>query len=67
MLFRSLQHDNSYEILKPSLFQIIKKYPEYEVLDPHTYYQARLMNPKETLEINHKIKAIIDGGEAWMV
>ena len=45
----------------------IKKYPEYEVLDPNTYYQTRLMNPEKDLEINQNIKVIIDGGEAWMV
>jgi nonsense-mediated mRNA decay protein 3 len=56
-----------YDILKPSSFQVIKKYPEYEILDPETYYQARLMNPAESLEINQKIRCIIDGGEAWMV
>ncbi|HIH54704.1 hypothetical protein J4399_02830 [Candidatus Woesearchaeota archaeon] len=63
----SLMHNESYDILKPVIFQVIKRYPEYEVLDPTTYYQARLMNPTLKLEINQKIKVIIDGGEAWMV
>ena len=63
----SLHLNNAYDILKSVIFQVIKKYPEYEVLDPNTYYQARLMNPNETLEINQKINVIIDGGEAWMV
>jgi NMD protein affecting ribosome stability and mRNA decay len=63
----SLAHKESYDVLKPVLFQVIKRYPEFEVLDPATYYQARLMNPSSTLEINQKIKVIIDGGEAWMV
>jgi NMD protein affecting ribosome stability and mRNA decay len=56
-----------YDVLKPAIFQVIKKYPEYEVLDPNTYYQARLMNPSDDLEINQKIRCVIDGAEAWMV
>ena len=63
----SLPHDNEYQVLKSVAVQVIKKYPEVEVLDPQTYYQARLMNPPKTLEINQKIKAVIDGSEAWMV
>lgn len=63
----SVANKDSYDILKPALFQVIKKYPEYEVLDPNTYYQAKLMNPSKALEINQKIKVIIDGGEAWMI
>jgi len=63
----SIPHKESYDILKPVMFQIIKKYPEFEVLDPNTYYQARLMNPKGTLEINHKVRCVIDGSEAWMM
>lgn len=63
----SLAHKESYDVLKPVMFQLIKRYPEHEVLDPTTYYQARLMNPSEGLEINQKIKVILDGGEAWMV
>ncbi|MGV8086926.1 MAG: NMD3-related protein [Candidatus Woesearchaeota archaeon] len=60
-------HKESYDILKPVELVVIKKYPEFEVLDPNTYYPARLMNPSEKLEINDKIKAIIDGSEAWMI
>ncbi|MGV8150542.1 MAG: NMD3-related protein [Candidatus Woesearchaeota archaeon] len=63
----SIPHKESYDILKPATFQVIKKYPEHEILDPNTYYQARLMNPSKKLEINQKIKAIIDGSEAWMI
>ena len=62
-----LPHKESYDVLKPVEVMLIKKYPEYEVLDPNTYYQARLMNPSEKLEINQKIQVIIDGGEAWIV
>ena len=62
----SLAHKD-YDILTPVVFQVIKRYPEYEVIDPETYYQARLMNPKKNLEINQKIKVVVDGGEAWMV
>jgi nonsense-mediated mRNA decay protein 3 len=62
-----LPHKNTYDILKPVQFQIIKKYPEYEVLDPNTYYQVRLMNPSENLEINQKIMVVVDAGEAWML
>ena len=53
--------------MTPVEVMLIKKYPEYEVLDPNTYYQARLMNPSETLQINQKIHVVIDGGEAWIV
>ncbi len=63
----SLAYKDSYDILHPVIFQVIKRYPEYEVLDPNTYYQARLMNPDNTLEINQKIKVVMDGSEAWMV
>lgn len=63
----SLPNKESYDILHPVTFQVIKRYPEYEVLDPNTYYQARLMNPSKKLEINQKIKVVVDGGEAWMV
>ena len=62
-----LPHKEDYDILKPVEVMLIKKYPEYEVLDPNTYYQARLMNPSETLEINQTLHVIIDGGEAWIV
>lgn len=62
----SIPH-GTYDVLKPVTFQVIKRYPEYEVLDPNTYYQARLMNPSDTLEINQKIKVIVDGSEAWMI
>lgn len=60
-------HKDSYDVLKPVELIIIKKYPEYEVLNPNTYYQARLMNPTENLEVNETITAIIDGSEAWMI
>ncbi|GIU69614.1 MAG: hypothetical protein KatS3mg002_0850 [Candidatus Woesearchaeota archaeon] len=63
----SLSNKDSYIVLHPSIFQVIKKYPEYEVLDPNTYYQAKLMNPSKKLEINQKIKVVIDGSEAWMI
>lgn len=63
----SLPNKESYDVLHPATFQVIKRYPEYEVLDPNTYYQARLMNPSKKLEINQKIKVIIDGSEAWMI
>jgi nonsense-mediated mRNA decay protein 3 len=63
----SLPHKNSYDILKPVEVMLIKRYPESEILDPNTYYQARLMNPSEKLEINQKLHVVIDGGEAWMV
>ena len=63
----SLVHGSKYHLLKPTFFQVIKKYPEAEVLDPQTYYQARLMNPTEKLEINQTIKVVVDGQEAWMV
>lgn len=63
----SLPNKESYDVLHPATFQVIKRYPEYEVLDPNTYYQARLMNPSKKLEINQKIKVVIDGSEAWMV
>lgn len=63
----SLPNKDSYDVLHPAIFQVIKRYPEYEVLDPNTYYQARLMNPSKKLEINQKIKVVIDGSEAWMV
>lgn len=63
----SLPNNNAYDILHPVIFQVIKRYPEYEVLDPNTYYQARLMNPSKKLEINQKIKVVIDGSEAWMI
>jgi NMD protein affecting ribosome stability and mRNA decay len=63
----SLPNKESYDVLHPVLFQVIKRYPEYEVLDPNTYYQARLMNPSKKLEINQKVKVVIDGSEAWMV
>ncbi|MGV8172221.1 MAG: NMD3-related protein [Candidatus Woesearchaeota archaeon] len=62
-----LVHKESYDILKPVEVMLIKKYPEYEVLDPNTYYQARLMNPNDTLQINQKIRVVVDGGEAWMI
>lgn len=63
----SLPNKESYDVLHPVTFQVIKRYPEYEVLDPNTYYQARLMNPSSKLEINQKIKVIVDGSEAWMI
>jgi NMD protein affecting ribosome stability and mRNA decay len=63
----SMPYSGEYDILKPSTLLLIKKYPEYEVLDPQTYYQARLMNPSKYLEINQKLLVIIDGSEAWMV
>jgi len=63
----SLPHKDSYDVLAPVEVMLIKKYPEFEILDPKTYYQARLMNPSETLQINQKIHVIIDGGEAWMI
>ena len=62
-----LSHKNTYEILRPVEVVVIKKYPEFEILDPTTYYQVRLMNPTDKLEISQKINVIIDGGEAWMV
>jgi len=62
-----LSHKGTYDVLTPVEVMLIKKYPEYEVLDPNTYYQARLMNPSETLQINQKIHVVIDGGEAWIV
>jgi NMD protein affecting ribosome stability and mRNA decay len=62
-----LPHKEDYDILKPVEVILIKKYPEFEILDPNTYYQARLMNPSETLEINQTLRVIIDGGEAWIV
>ena len=62
-----IAHKESYDVLKPVEVMLIKKYPEYEILDPTTYYQARLMNPSDKLEINQKLHVIIDGGEAWMV
>jgi NMD protein affecting ribosome stability and mRNA decay len=62
-----LAHKETYEVLRPVDAIVTKKYPEFEVLDPNTYYQARLMNPTDKLEINQKIKVIIDGGEAWLV
>ncbi|HYD03406.1 MAG TPA: NMD3-related protein [Alphaproteobacteria bacterium] len=62
-----LSHKDTYEVLRPVDAIVTKKYPEFEVLDPNTYYQARLMNPSDKLEINQKIKVIIDGGEAWAV
>jgi len=62
-----IAHKDSYDVLKPVEVMLIKKYPEFEILDPNTYYQARLMNPSENLQINQKIHVIIDGGEAWMV
>ena len=62
-----LPHKESYDILKPIEVVVIKKYPEFEVLDPNTYYQIRLMNPTENLEINQKVWAVIDGAEAWIV
>jgi len=62
-----IPHKDSYDVLKPLEVMLIKKYPEFEILDPTTYYQARLMNPSENLEINQKIQVIIDGGEAWIV
>jgi NMD protein affecting ribosome stability and mRNA decay len=62
-----LPHKDSYDVLKPVEVMLIKKYPEFEILDPTTYYQARLMNPTDKLEINQKIRVIIDGGEAWNV
>ncbi len=62
-----LPHKESYDVLKPVEVMLIKKYPEYEILDPTTYYQARLMNPNDKLEINQKLKVIIDGGEAWVI
>jgi NMD protein affecting ribosome stability and mRNA decay len=62
-----LPHKDSYDILKPVEVMLIKKYPEYEILDPTTYYQARLMNPNPELEINQKLNVIVDGGEAWIV
>lgn len=62
-----LPHKESYDILKPVEVMLIKKYPEYEVLDPNTYYQARLMNPQDNLQINQKIHVVVDGGEAWMI
>jgi len=63
----SMPYSCSYDILSPSTLLLIKKYPEYEVLDPQTYYQARLMNPSKNLEINQKLRVILDGSEAWMV
>lgn len=63
----SIAYKDSYDVLKPAIFQVIKRYPEYEVLDPNTYYQARLMNPIKKIEVNQKIKVVIDGSEAWMV
>jgi len=63
----SLPHSDSYDILKPVEVMIMKKYPEFEILDPNTYYQARLLNPNEKLQVNQKIKVIIDGGEAWLI
>ena len=63
----SLSHKDTYDILKPIEVMLIKRYPEFEILDPKTYYQARLMNPSEKLQINQKIHVVIDGGEAWMV
>lgn len=63
----SIQNKDSYDVLKPTTFIVIKRHPEYEVLDPNTYYQARLMNPSKNLEINQKIKVIVDGSEAWMI
>jgi NMD protein affecting ribosome stability and mRNA decay len=62
-----LPHKDSYDVLKPVEMMLIKKYPEYEVLDPNTYYQARLMNPSDKLQINQKIQVVVDGGEAWMI
>jgi len=61
-----LPHKDTYDILKPVEMMLIKKYPEYEVLDPNTYYQARLMNPRDSLQINQKIQVVVDGGEAWL-
>ncbi|MGV8141673.1 MAG: NMD3-related protein [Candidatus Woesearchaeota archaeon] len=62
-----IPHKDSYDVLKPVEVMVIKRYPEFEILDPNTYYQARLMNPSDKLQINQKIHVIIDGGEAWMV
>lgn len=62
-----LPHKESYDVLKPIEVMLIKKYPEFEILDPTTYYQARLMNPSDKLEINQTIRVIIDGGEAWVI
>jgi len=62
-----LPHKESYDVLKPVEVMLIKRYPEFEVLDPNTYYQARLMNPTDKLEINQTLRVIIDGGEAWIV
>jgi len=62
-----LPHKESYDILKPVELIVIKKYPEFEVLDPNTYYQAKLMNPTDDLEVNETIKAVIDGSQAWLI
>jgi len=62
-----LPHKESYDVLQPISVMLIKKYPEFEVLDPTTYYQARLMNPSDKLEINQTLHVIIDGGEAWII
>jgi NMD protein affecting ribosome stability and mRNA decay len=62
-----LPHKDSYDVLKQVEVMLIKRYPEFEVLDPNTYYQARLMNPSNALQINQKIHVVIDGGEAWII
>jgi NMD protein affecting ribosome stability and mRNA decay len=60
-------HKDSYDVLKSVKLIVIKKYPEFEVLDPNTYYQAKLMNPNSEIDVNDTITAIIDGSQAWMV
>ena len=62
-----LAHKDSYDVLKPIDVIIIKKFPEAEVLDPITYYQAHLNNPRENAEVNQTIKVVLDGYEAWEV